>query len=62
MVKETKKGGKAYYICGECGFAYETKELAQKCEDWCREHHSCSLEITKHAINLKQQTSSNKLL
>ena len=54
MVKETKKGGKAYYICEECDFAYETKEWAQKCQDWCREHHSCSLEITKYAVNLQQ--------
>ncbi len=54
MVKQIKKKNIAYYDCEECGFAYETRELAQKCEDWCSEHHSCSLEITKHAINLKQ--------
>lgn len=54
MVKEIREGGKAYYACEECGFAYETRELAQKCQNWCREHHSCSLEITKHAVNLKQ--------
>ena len=54
MVKETKKGGKAYYICEECGFAYGTGKLAQKCEDWCSAHNSCSLEITKHAVSLKQ--------
>ena len=49
MVKEIREGGKAYYACEECGFAYETRELAQKCQDWCREHHSCSLRITAHA-------------
>ena len=54
MVKLVKKGNKAYHTCEECGFSYETRELAQKCEDWCSEHHSCSLEITKHAVNLKQ--------
>ena len=54
MVKETKKGGKAYFVCEECGFAYGTENLAQECEDWCRKHHSCSLEITKHAVNLRQ--------
>ena len=54
MVKEIRQGNMVYYTCEECGFAYETKELAQKCRDWCSKHHSCSLEITKHAVNLKQ--------
>lgn len=54
MVKEIREGGRACYACEECGFAYGTRGLAQECEDWCLEHHSCSLEITKHAINLKQ--------
>lgn len=53
MAKQIKKGNSAYYSCEECGFAYETRELAQKCEAWCSGHNSCSLEITKHAINLK---------
>ena len=54
MVKEIRQGNMVYYACDECSFAYETKELAQKCEDWCKKHHSCSLEITKHAVNLKR--------
>ncbi|MEK6838008.1 MAG: hypothetical protein AABX69_05125 [Nanoarchaeota archaeon] len=52
MVEEIKKGSKVYYTCEECGFAYETKGMAQKCQGWCREHHSCSLEITKHAVQI----------
>ena len=36
--------------CPECGFLYKEKEWARKCEDWCKEHHSCNLEIIKHAI------------
>ena len=52
MVKETKKDNKTLYLCEECGFAYEDKEWAQKCEDWCYEHHSCNMEITKHAVEL----------
>ncbi len=54
MVKNVNKGGKSHFMCDECGFAYEIRELAQKCEDWCKAHHSCSLEITRHAVNLKQ--------
>ncbi|MBI2176417.1 hypothetical protein HYU40_03675 [Candidatus Woesearchaeota archaeon] len=54
MVDSVTKRGKSYYVCQECGFAYETRELAQKCEEWCTKHHSCSLEITKHAVNISQ--------
>jgi len=53
MVKEIEKQGKKYYICEECGFAYMDKETAQKCEDWCNKHHSCNLEITKSAVQIK---------
>tara|TARA_Y100000294_G_scaffold173634_1_gene190165 strand:+ start:2800 stop:2958 length:159 start_codon:yes stop_codon:yes gene_type:complete len=52
MVKEIEKEGKKYYICGECEFVYDSKEWAQKCEDCCKEHHSCNIEITKHAVKL----------
>ena len=50
MVKEEVINGKTYYQCEECDFYYEEKELAQKCEDFCKEHKSCSIEITKHAV------------
>lgn len=50
MVIELKEKKKTYYACGICKFVYETRELAQKCEDFCRAYNSCSLEITKHAI------------
>ncbi len=55
MVKKLTKGSeeREFYICEECGFSYETNELAKKCQDWCQKHHSCSLKITKHAVNLK---------
>lgn len=38
------------FKCPECGLKYKEKEWVEKCEAWCKEHHSCSLEITKHAI------------
>ena len=49
VVKEKKKNGKPLYICEECGFAYEQKEWAEKCQRWCEQHHSCNLEITRHS-------------
>ena len=50
MVKETRKNNLDYFICEECNFAYKEKSLAMKCEEYCKKHHSCSLEITKHAV------------
>lgn len=39
------------YNCPECGLSYTKKDLAKKCEDWCKKHDSCNLEITKHAVD-----------
>ena len=50
MVKEEEKDGERYFICEECKFAYAERVWAEKCEQWCREKHSCNIEITKHAI------------
>ena len=52
MVKEIEKNDKKYYKCESCGFFYEGKEIAEKCQAWCDEHHSCNIEITKHAVEL----------
>jgi len=38
------------YECEECHLFYEDAKWAEKCEEWCIEHKSCNLEITKHAI------------
>ncbi len=40
----------SYWMCEECGLKYKDKNWAEKCEAWCKEHKSCNLEITKHAI------------
>ncbi len=51
---DNREDGEKPYQCAECGFHYEDKELAEKCEAWCREHHSCNLEITSHAVENKK--------
>lgn len=38
---------KQLHQCPECKLHYSDKELASKCEKWCRENKSCNLEITK---------------
>ena len=50
MVKVIIEEEKKTYQCEECSFDYKEKEWAEKCEAWCKEHHACNIEITKHAI------------
>jgi len=52
MVKEITKNNKTYFMCEACNMYYKTKELAQKCEDFCNKNHACSMEITKHAVKI----------
>lgn len=54
MVKIIKQDRKTLYQCEECGFHYEDRAQAEKCEAWCKEHHSCNLEITARAIESKK--------
>ncbi len=42
------------YTCPECNLSYGDKDLAKRCEDWCKTHNSCNLEITKHSINKRK--------
>ena len=41
---------KKIFLCESCHFGYPTKKLAERCEGYCTKHHSCSLEITQHAL------------
>ena len=38
------------YQCPECGLRYKDKKTATQCEAWCKEHKSCSLEITELSV------------
>jgi uncharacterized membrane protein len=38
------------YICAECGYEYEEKEWALKCQKWCAQHKSCNMDIIKHGV------------
>jgi len=52
MVKEIINKNNKYFQCKACNFYYEDKEIAKKCEDFCNKYKSCSIEITKHAIQI----------
>jgi hypothetical protein len=45
-----KKTDDGFYQCEECDLLYLAASWAEKCEVWCREHKSCNLEISSHAI------------
>jgi hypothetical protein len=55
MVKGVKDKGKPLYICEACGFPYEEKAWADKCQEWCQEHQSCNIEITAHAVPIEPE-------
>ena len=46
-----KKTDDGVYQCEECDLLYLDSSWAGKCEEWCRKHKSCNLEITNHAIS-----------
>ncbi|MBI1754665.1 hypothetical protein HYR65_00075 [Candidatus Azambacteria bacterium] len=50
MVRVIQQNEKILYQCGECGFHYKDQTQAEKCEAWCKEHHSCNIEIIAHAV------------
>ncbi len=53
MVREISKNQERLYICEVCDLSYEDRSWADKCEDYCTKYSACSLEITKHAIQIK---------
>jgi hypothetical protein len=50
MVAAAELQGRQVHYCEVCSLAYEDLELARKCEEYCRTHESCSLEIGRHAL------------
>ncbi|MBI2650871.1 hypothetical protein HYX01_00160 [Candidatus Woesearchaeota archaeon] len=50
MVATITKQRVKFFQCEECLFYYNDKKMAEKCEKWCKEKHSCNMEITKHAV------------
>ncbi|MBI4302882.1 MAG: hypothetical protein HY665_00880 [Chloroflexi bacterium] len=58
MVKELRRDGKTYYICEQCGFVYETQELARRCQEFCEKNQACNLEISQYAVSLTEVSST----
>lgn len=56
---EQVKNRSSSFQCSECGLHYKEKQWAEKCEAWCKEYHSCNLEITSHAEENKDNREKN---
>jgi len=50
MATEKTVNEKTVYLCDVCSLGYLDKEMAKKCEEWCRKTGTCSIEITKKAV------------
>lgn len=49
MVVKEDVNGTPFFQCEICGFHYQDKKRAEKCEEACREGH-CRSEITEHSL------------
>lgn len=59
MVKKTVQQNQTLYQCEACGFEYKEIQNAQQCENFCKQHNSCSTEIAKHAILDNKSAAQN---
>lgn len=50
MVNVIQNQDKGLHQCEECGLKYEGKEIAEKCQAWCKEHKNCNLDLIAHAV------------
>lgn len=48
------------YQCPVCGFHYRDESTANACEAWCREHKSCNIEITAHAVENARSSAQSQ--
>jgi hypothetical protein len=49
-MNNTSHNPEKLFVCPECNFSYKEAEWAKKCAAWCKEHHTCNVEIIKHAV------------
>ncbi len=42
--------GRTVHYCTVCFLAYDDRKLARRCEEHCRSHPSCSLELGRQSV------------
>ena len=50
LVTEIELQNKTIYTCEICKLGYADRQTADDCENFCKTHNACSLEITKKAV------------
>ena len=50
MVTELERKIGTVFQCEICGFGYQDLDTAERCEEYCDIHGSCSIAITDKAI------------
>lgn len=45
------------YRCPECGLHYTDEAVAKQCEQFCRDHKACSLDITQQSVEASKNPS-----
>ena len=60
MTDNLKADGKELYLCEACGFHYKEKTQAEKCDAWCKEHKTCSMEITKTSVEMNSDAGNTR--
>ena len=45
------------YECSICKLHFETKNLADRCEEWCKNNNSCNMEIAGQSIEARKRKS-----
>jgi len=50
MNDDSHKINKELHQCPGCQLYYKKRGWKDKCEAWCKEHHSCNVEIIRHAV------------
>ncbi len=46
------------FFCSVCGLHYVSRDLADKCHEWCSKHDSCNLNIARQSLEAKKARTS----
>ena len=58
MVKEIDYTGKIYFQCEACETSYLEREIAQRCENFCRENKACNTDLMRQGIHIHKEVQT----
>ncbi|MFB6203490.1 MAG: hypothetical protein ABEK01_03275 [Candidatus Nanohaloarchaea archaeon] len=60
MVKEEEYEGIEAFKCEICGMHYGNRDVAERCEEFCRENEGCSTKVAKRSLESSGYHPGNK--